>query len=215
MLFAPFKKATRPETPGFADAAYQQGVINNRNQQQENAARSQTLIGAGELYDAYNKEGSAMRAYVDELRKPTTTTTTTEPLQQAVAQGTESPLITEGMASTTPASAPGGVVATALPDTGAVIPEALPGPAAVQGAAGPAELATASSQTMAAGESIAAIAAEEVIAAGGSAAAAEAAATAALETASTAGGAASSGLALMGPMGWGVLAASALSSLLG
>ena len=52
MLFQPFNEATRPDTPGFLDAAIQQGNFENIAKSRENALRSQNMIGAGELYNA-------------------------------------------------------------------------------------------------------------------------------------------------------------------
>ena len=58
MLFQPFKKATAAETPGFADAAYQEGVIEQRNQAAENALRGQNLIGGLTVYNEMTPDSS-------------------------------------------------------------------------------------------------------------------------------------------------------------
>jgi len=58
MLFQPFKKATKAETPGFADAAYQDSVLNQR---EEDAARSlfgQNLIGGMTMYNEMTPDSS-------------------------------------------------------------------------------------------------------------------------------------------------------------
>ena len=58
MLFQPFKKATKAETPGFADAAYQDSVLNQR---EEDAARSlfgRNLIGGMTMYNEMTPDSS-------------------------------------------------------------------------------------------------------------------------------------------------------------
>lgn len=58
MLFQPFKKATAAETPGFADAAYKEGVIEQRNKAAENALRGQNLIGGLTIYNEMTPDSS-------------------------------------------------------------------------------------------------------------------------------------------------------------
>jgi hypothetical protein len=115
MLFQPFKKATRPETPGFAVAEARQGQLNQQAKQQENALRSQNMIGAGELYNAGMGDRSPI---ADSIfgETPVTEGATAETSGALEAVGTESPLIApaaEGAGAAVPGLAPG-VAPTAL-----------------------------------------------------------------------------------------------------
>lgn len=70
MLFQPFKKATRPETPGFADAELQEGVFKQKAKQQANALRSQNMLGAATIYNEATPDTTPISDYmfgVDEV----------------------------------------------------------------------------------------------------------------------------------------------------
>jgi len=52
MLFQPFKKATRPETPGYVHAEISRANHEALAKNRENTLRSQNLLGGAELYNA-------------------------------------------------------------------------------------------------------------------------------------------------------------------
>jgi hypothetical protein len=63
-LFEPFRKATRPETPGFAAAEEAEGIFKQRAKQQENALRSGNMLGAAQLYNAGMGDRSPIADYL-------------------------------------------------------------------------------------------------------------------------------------------------------
>ena len=63
-LFEQFRKATRPETPGYAAAEEAEGVFKQRAKQQENALRSGNMMGAASLYNAGMGDRSPIADYL-------------------------------------------------------------------------------------------------------------------------------------------------------
>jgi len=95
MLFTPFKKATRPETPGFAEAELAEGNFKQSAKDRSNALRSQNLLGGAALYNAGMGERSPIADY---MFGPAAAPAAAEGAT-AVAGGTElAPLLTQGAA---------------------------------------------------------------------------------------------------------------------
>ncbi len=64
MLFQPFNKATRRETPGFLDAEISQAKFEDSARQQRNALRSGNILGGATLYNEAMGESTPIADYL-------------------------------------------------------------------------------------------------------------------------------------------------------
>jgi len=113
MLFQPFNKATKRETPKYVEAETQEGIFKQKAKQQENALRSQNMLGAAELYNQgmgdkspiadymFGTEGSTTAPAGGAPVEPVSAPVTGEASATAVQGGTElAPLTFQSAAGT-------------------------------------------------------------------------------------------------------------------
>jgi hypothetical protein len=194
MLFQPFRKATRPETPGYIDAETQEGLFDARSKEAANALRSQNITGAASLYNS----GMGDRSPIADSLFGEEQVLDPQIAGPDAAVGTESPLIV-------PSSGPvaGAGMGAGAEGGAAALPAALGTESAlIAPTVAPTALGVGAGAGTGAG-----------VGAGGAALAAPAAIAA--PAAAGAGTAAASAGMASNPVGWGVAAALALNELFG
>lgn len=131
MLFQPFNKSTRPETPGYLDAEIAKGKFESVAKQQENALRSQNMMGAAELYNAGMGDKSPIADSMFGVEEVAPSVAEAGAADAALAGATE-----VGAGTAIAGGVPGATTAVAGPASAAGLTAAAPAAVGATGAAG-------------------------------------------------------------------------------